>query len=132
MDTLEGLSEVSFEGLFGDGEVFDGVGKVESRSGSKVSSMDGCKPRGLDRKACCSVEVVDESADAGEVMGIQGGGSGAPLRWNRWMSLGKERQTPDLGDGEFVPAMKDDHVVLGEHIDRSFSKKSCSCGHKVS
>ena len=82
---------MSFEVLFRGRAVFGGVGEGDYRPGSKVSSMDGCKPRGLDRKACCSVEVVDESADAGEVMGIQGGGSGAPLRWNRWMSLGKER-----------------------------------------
>ena len=124
MDTLEGLSEVSFEGLFGDGEVFDGVGKVESRSGSKVSSMDGCKPRGLDRKVCCGVELPEEGADAGEVVGIQGGGIGAPLRQNRWMSLGKERKTPEFGASDFAPAAQDDHVFLGEHSDRGFSNKN--------
>ena len=69
------LREVSFEGIFGDGAVFGGVGEGESRPGSKVASMDGCKPRVLNRKACCSVEVAYEGANAGNVMGIQGGGS---------------------------------------------------------
>ena len=63
---------MSFEGLFVDGSVFGGVGEGGSRPGSKVAGMDGCKPRGLDRKAFCSVEVADEGADAGKVMGIQG------------------------------------------------------------
>ena len=84
-----GLHEVYFEVLFGGGAVFGGVGGGDSRPGSKVASMDGYKPRVIDRKSCCGVEVVDEGADAGDVMNIQGGGSGAPLRWNIWMSLGK-------------------------------------------
>ena len=58
-DTLAVLCEVSFGGLFRDRAVFGGVGKGDSKPGSKVSSLDGCKPRGLDRKACCSVEVAN-------------------------------------------------------------------------
>ena len=108
---------MSFDVLFGEGALFSGVGEGDSRPGGKVASMDGCKQHGIDRKACCNVEVVDEGVDAGEVMGIQGGGSGAPLRCNRWMSLGKDRETPDFGAGEFAPAAKDDNAVLGEHSD---------------
>ena len=84
-----GLREVSFKGLFRDGAVLGGVGKGESMPGIKVSSMDGCKPHGLDRKACCSVEAADEGSNAGQVMGVKGGGSGAPLCWDIWMRLGK-------------------------------------------
>ena len=111
---------MSFEGLFVDGELFGGVGEGGPRPGSKFAGMDGCKTRGLDRKSCCNVEVADEGVDDGKVMGIQGVGSRAPLRQNRWMSLGKERKTPELGASEFAPAAKDDHVVLGEHSDRVF------------
>ena len=111
---------MSFEGLFGDGVLFGSVGEGESRPGSKVAGMDGCKPRGFYWKSCCSVEVSDKGTNAGKVMGIQGGGSGAPLRRNRWTILGKERKTPELGAGEFTPAAKDDHLVLGEHSDHSF------------
>ena len=123
---------MSFEGLFVDRAVFGGVGEGESRPGSEVSRMDGCKPHGLDRENCCSVDVADEGADAGKVMGIQGGGSGDPLFRNRWMILGKERKTPESGASECAPAAKDDPVVLGDHSDHGFSKKPCSCGHKVS
>ena len=115
---------MSFDGLFVDGAVFGCVGEGESISGSKVPSMDICKPHGLDRKACYSVEVSDAGVDAGEVMGIQGGGSRDPLRQNRWISLGKERKTPEFGAGEFAPAAKDDHVVLVEHSDRGFSEQN--------
>ena len=82
--------------------------------------MDGCKPRGPDRKSCSSVEVADEGSNSGQIMGVQGGGSRAPLFRNRWMRLGKERKTPDFGAGEFAPAAKDDHVVLEEHSDHGF------------
>ena len=44
-DTLVGLHEVSFKGIFRDKAVFGGVGKGESRTGSKVASIDGCKSR---------------------------------------------------------------------------------------
>ena len=50
-DTLVGLREVSFEGLFRYRALFGGVGESESRPGRKFSSMYGCKPRGLDRKS---------------------------------------------------------------------------------
>ena len=65
-----GLHEVPFEGLFRDGEVFGGVGEGESRPGSKVASMDGCKPHGLDKKTFYSVEVADKGSNSGKVMGI--------------------------------------------------------------
>ena len=113
---------MSFEGLFGDGVVFGSVGEGESRPGSKVAGMDGCKPRGFYWKSCCSVEVSDKGTNAGKVMGIQGGGSGAPLCWNRWMRLGKDRKTHKFGAGEFAPDAKDDHVVLVEHSDCGFFK----------
>ena len=80
--------------MFGDGAVFGGVGEGEYRLGKKVSGMDGCKPRGLDRKSCSSVEVAYKGADAGKVMGIQVRGSRAPLRQDRWMHLRKDRKTP--------------------------------------
>ena len=59
------------------------------------------------------MEVADVGSYAGKVMGIQGGGSGAPLCQDIWMHLGKERETPKFGAGEFAPTAKDDHVVLG-------------------
>ena len=68
------VCDVSIEGLFRDRAVFGGVGEGESRPGRKFASIDGCKPRGLERKVCCSVEVTDEGSNAGQVMGIQGGG----------------------------------------------------------
>ena len=46
-------------------------------------------------------------------MGIQGGGIGAPLHWDRWMRLWKEIEAPRFGAIEFAPTAKDDHVVLG-------------------
>ena len=64
-DTLAGLHEVSFEGLFRDGAVFGGIGEGESGPGIKVSSMYGCKPRGIDRKTCCSMKVADEGSNSG-------------------------------------------------------------------
>ena len=67
------------------------------------------------------MKVVDEGSNAWKVMGIQGGGSGAPLRRDRWMHLGKERKTPEFGASEFAPVVKDDHVFLGEHSDCGFS-----------
>ena len=107
------MHEISFEGLFGDGAVFGSIGEGDSRPVSKVASVDGCKPRGLDGKSCCSVEVSDKGTDAGKVTGIQGGGKGAPLSRNRWMSLVEDIKTIDFGAGEFAPSAKDDHVVLG-------------------
>ena len=68
------------------------------------------------------MEVVDEGSNDGQVMGIQGGGGGAPLCWDRWMHLGKERKAPKFGAGEFAPTVKDDHVVLEEHSDCGFSR----------
>ena len=35
----------------------------------------------------------------------------------------KERKTLELGAGESAPSAKDDHVVLGEHSYRGFSKQ---------
>ena len=113
---------MSFKDLFRDGEVFGGVGKVESRPGSKVVSMDGCKPHGLDRKSYCIVEVADEGSNSGQVVGIRGGGRGAPLCRDIWMRLGKERKTPNFVAGEFAPTAKDDHIFLGEHSGCDFFK----------
>ena len=121
-ETLAVLCEVSFEDLFRDGAVFGGVGEGDSRPGRKVASVDDCKPRGLDRKSCCSVEVSDKGSNYGQVVGIQGGGRGAPLCWGRWMYLGKEIEAPNFGAGEFSQTAKDDHVVLLEHSDGGFSK----------
>ena len=118
--TLAGLREVSFKGLFRDGAVFGDVGKGESRPRSKVASMDGCKPHGLDRKACCGVEVAYEGYNYGQVIGIQGGGSGAPLSQDIWMRLGKDRETSKFGAGDFAPTAKYDRVILGEHSDCGF------------
>ena len=99
---------MSFEGLFRDGALFGGLGEGDSRPGSNVASMYGCKPRGLERKSCFIVEVVDQGSNDGKGMGIQGEGSGAPLRQDR------------CGASEFLPAAKDDHAVLGEHSDCGF------------
>ena len=123
-DTLAGFCEVSIEGLFRDRALFGGIGEDESRPGSKVASISGCKPRGLQRKACCSMEVAYKGSNIGHVRGIQGRGSGAPLRRDRWMRLGKERKTPKFGAGEFAPAAKYDHAVLREHSDCGFSNKT--------
>ena len=82
------------------------------------------KPRGIDRKACYSVEIANKGSNSGQVMSIQGEGRGAPLRWYRWMRLEEDRETPNFGTGEFAPTAKDDHVVLGEHSDCSFSNKT--------
>ena len=65
------------------------------------------------------MELADDGSNNGKVVGIQGGGSGAPLRRDIWMCLGKEIKTPELGAGEFATAAKDDHFVLGEHSDHS-------------
>ena len=70
------------------------------------------------------MEVADEGYNAGQVMGIQGEGRGEPLRWDIWIGLGKERETPKFGAGDFTPTAKDDHVVLGEHSDCGFSNKT--------
>ena len=122
LDNLAVLCELYFKDIFRDGAVFGGVGEGDCRPGRKVASVDGCKPRGLYRKSCCSVEVADEGSNDGQVMGIQGGGRGAPLRWGRWMRLEKEREAPKFGAGEFAPTAKDDHVVLVEHSDGGFFK----------
>ena len=99
LDTLTILREMSFKGLFIDRAIFGGVGKGDSIPGSTVSSIYGCKPHVLYKKAFCSVGVVGEGSNYGRVVVIQGVGRGAPLCCHICMRLGKERKTRKFGAG---------------------------------
>ena len=75
---------MAFDGFVAGGTKFGGVGVGEPRPTGKVASLDGSKPGGLDGEAGGSVEVVDQRADAGQVMRIEGCWR---ERWWRWQDV---------------------------------------------
>ena len=57
------------------GTLLDGqyLEALEAGPGGVFSGFDVGEPGGLDRKAGGGVEVADKGADAGEVVGVEGG-----------------------------------------------------------
>ena len=72
-DALLGLREVALDGCVAGWAVLGGVGVGQSGPGGVVAGFDGGKPGRLDGKSGGGVEVADKGADAGEVVGVEGG-----------------------------------------------------------
>ena len=73
-----------------------------------------------DREACNGMEVLDEGANAGKVVGIESGGGSGPLGGDGWMIFGSEREAPKSGSTFSVPSGEEDGVVFGEDSDTIF------------
>ena len=67
-----------------------------------------------DREACSGVEVSDEGANTGKVVGIEGGGGSGPLGGDGWMIFRAEREAPKSSSTFFVPSGEEEGVVFGE------------------
>ena len=68
-----GLREVALDCFVAGWAILGGIGLGKAGAGGVVAGFDGGKPGGLDRKASGCVEVADEGANAGEVVGVEGG-----------------------------------------------------------
>ena len=60
------------------------------------------------------MEVSNEGANAGQVMGIEGGGGSSPLGGNGWMVFWAEKEVPKSGSAFLAPAGEEDGVVFGK------------------
>ena len=87
------------EGLDGDGTIFGGVCVGEAWPGGVVAGFDGGQPGGFDWEACGGVEVADERADAGEVVGVEGDRAVLPFEGGGVAILGAQRESPKFGSG---------------------------------
>ena len=67
-----------------------------------------------DREACGGMEIADEGANAGKVVGIEGGWGSGPLGGNGWMIFGAEREVPKFGSTFFAPSGEEDGVIFGK------------------
>ena len=105
-----GLSEVDLDGLVAGWEILGGIGVGNPGPGGGVAGFDGSKPGGIDWKACGGVEVADEGANAGEVVGVEGGWirRSSGIAW--WMCVGMifgaEREAPKFGAGGVLPSFE--------------------------
>ena len=54
------------------------------------------------------MEVSDEGTNAGQVVGIEGGGGSCPLGGNGWMILWAEKEAPKSGSAFLAPAGEED------------------------
>ena len=79
--------------------ILGGIGVGKAGPGGVVAGFDDGEPGGLDGKADGGVEVADEGADAGEVLGVEGS-RGCRVYGNEvgWMGVGiffgAEREAP--------------------------------------
>ena len=93
-----GLHEVALDGFVAVWTILGGIGIGKSGPGGVVAGFDGGKPGGLDRKAGGGVDVADEGADAGEVVGVEGGRGRRVIGKYGWTGVGTifgtERETP--------------------------------------
>ena len=90
---------MALDGFVAGWAILGGIDVGKAGSGGLVASFDGGEPGGLDRKAGGSVEVGDEGADAGEVVGVEGGQGNRVSRNDVWwrgvgMIFRAERETP--------------------------------------
>ena len=61
------------------------MGEGQAWPAGAIACFDGGKPVGFYREARCRVEILDEGSNAGQVVGIAGGGCSGPLGGNGWM-----------------------------------------------
>ena len=72
-NALLGLRGVSLDGFVSGWEILGGIGVGKAGPGGVVAGFDGGEPGGIDGKSVGDVEVADEGAEAGEVVGVEGG-----------------------------------------------------------
>ena len=90
------------------------MGKGQAWPAGVVAGFDGGKPDFSYSEACCGVEVLDEGANAGQVVGIEGRGGSGPLGGNGWMVFGAEREASTSGTASLTPAGEEDGVIFGK------------------
>ena len=72
------------------------------------------------------MEVADECADAGEVVGVEGDRAFLSCRKGGVVVLGAQRESTELETGGFVLSFEEDSAVFRENCDRRFSKKNAA------
>ena len=90
---------MALDGVVSGWAILGGIGVGKAGPGGVVAGFDGSEPGGLDRKADGGVEVADEGANAGEVVGVEVGWGGSVSRKDVWwtgfgMIFEAERETP--------------------------------------
>ena len=105
-----GLCEVALDDLVAGWAMLGGIGVGKPGPGGVVAVFYGGSPGEFDWKACGSVEVADEGANAGEVVDVEGGRVCRIIRIDRWicvgMIFGAEREAPKFGTGGVSPAFE--------------------------
>ena len=108
---------MALDGCVSGWEILGGIGIGKAGPGGVVSGFDGSEPSRLDRKARGGVEVADEGADDGEVVGVEGGRGHRVSRNDvGWMGVGMifraERETPQFGAGGVSPSLEEDYFLV--------------------
>ena len=80
----------------------------------------------FDREACGDVDISDEGANAGKVVGIESSGGSGPLGGDGWMIFRSEREAPKSGSTFFAPTGEEDGVVFGKDSDTVFFEEDFS------
>ena len=84
------------------------MGEGQAWPAGVVAGFDGGEPGFFDRETYCGVEVSGEGTNAGQVVGIEGGGGSCPLGGNGWMILWAEKEAPKSGSAFLAPAGEED------------------------
>ena len=90
---------MALDGCVAGWEILGGIDLGKAGPGGLVAGFDGGEPGRLAGKAVSGMEVADEGADAGEVVGVEGS-RGSRVIGNDvgWMGVemifGAERETP--------------------------------------
>ena len=92
------LRESALDGFVAGWAILGGIGVVKAGPGGVVAGFDGGKPGGIYGKAGGGLEVADEGANSGEVVGVEVGRNRRVSRKDGWtgvgMMFGAERETP--------------------------------------
>ena len=111
------MREVALDGFVAVWSILGGIGIGKARPVGVLYGFDGDEPGGLDRKSGGGVEVADKGADAGEVVGVEGGcDSRVSDKDVWWTSVGiifrAEREVPYFGASGVLPAFEENALLV--------------------
>ena len=111
------------EGLDGNGTIFGGICVGKAWPGVVVAGFEGGQPGGFDWEACGGVEVADERANAGEVVGVEGNRAVFLFEGGGVAILGAQRESPKFCSGGLAVSSQENGAVLRENRDYRFFKQ---------